>query len=94
MTTDKCFSCKRRKDKSLLCTICGIGINGEREYYTRKPITNADRIRAMTDEALAELLKSIRYSWTCVPRDNGNRCADFKDNCHACWLDWLKQEVE
>lgn len=58
-----------------------------------KPITNADRIRAMTDEKLADWLKSIRYSWTCVPRDNGNRCADFKDDCKACWLDWLKKEV-
>lgn len=59
-----------------------------------KPKTNAERIRAMTDEALAEWLKSIRYSWTCVPRNNGNRCADFKDDCNACWLDWLKKEVE
>lgn len=52
MTTDKCFSCER-KDVSPLCGICGVGMNGEREHYKRKPITNADRIRAMTDEELA-----------------------------------------
>lgn len=57
-------------------------------------MTNADKIRAMPDEELAGWLHSIRYSWTCVPRDNGNRCATFKDDCDACWLDWLKQEAE
>ena len=56
--------------------------------------TKADKIRVMTDEELAEWLKNIRYSWTCLPRDNGNRCADFKDDCEACWLDWLRQEKE
>lgn len=58
----------------------------------RKTITNANKIRSMSDEELAEWLKNIRYSWTCVPRDNGNRCADFEDDCKACWLDWLRQE--
>ena len=56
--------------------------------------TNADRIRSMSDEELAVWLRNIRYSWTCVPRDNGNRCSDFNDDCNACWLDWLKQECE
>ena len=59
----------------------------------KKP-SNADHIRAMSDEELAEWLKNIWYSCTCGPRDNGNRCADFKDDCNACWLDWLKQEAE
>lgn len=58
------------------------------------PKSNADKIRAMTDEELAEWLKNIRFSWTCLPRDNGNRCADFKDDCKACWLNWLEQEAE
>ena len=60
----------------------------------RKPKTNADKLRAMSDEELAVWLRNIRYSWTCVPRDNGNRCSNFNDDCNACWLDWLKQEAE
>ena len=63
------------------------------DHLQAQPITNADRIRTMTDEELADWLKSIRYSWTCVPKDNGNRCSVFKDDCNACWLDWLKQEA-
>lgn len=58
------------------------------------PKSNADKIRAMTDEELAVWLHSIRYSWTCIPRDNGNRCTDFKDDCEACWLNWLKQGTD
>lgn len=50
--------------------------------------TNADKIRAMTDEELAELLVSTD--------------GDFPPNCEdvpvrkleSYWLDWLKQEVE
>lgn len=60
----------------------------------RRLITNADRIRAMSDEELADWLRNIRFSWKCVPRDNGNRCADFKDDCKACWFDWLRQEAD
>lgn len=93
MTTDKCFSCKR-KGESLLCGICGIGINGEREYYTRKPITNADKIRALTDEELADFLDrwemgDIDYSKTFCDLCKGQY------DCHNdCLLDWLKKEVE
>ena len=51
-------------------------------------MTNAGKIRAMTDEELAELLVSTD--------------GDFPPNCEsvpvrkleAYWLDWLKQEVE
>ena len=98
MITDKCFSCKR-KDGSLLCGICGIGMNGEREYYMRKPITNADRIRAMTDEELAELIgdnidcaickKEIFQITTCP----GSLTVDGK-GCYGCWLDRLRQEAK
>ena len=44
----------------------------------RKPITNADRIRSMTDEELAEWASAITLS----------EFGDKKD-----WLDWLKQEA-
>lgn len=92
MTTDKCFSCKR-KEESLLCGICGIGMNGEREYYTRKPITNADHIRTMSDEELADWFSKIQ-----------NDIADYYDRGHVfapelptlkdSWLDWLNKECE
>ena len=48
--------------------------------------TNAERIRNMTDEELAEFL-------------GGKGCVDCKReceevHCESCWLEWLKQEAE
>ena len=51
-------------------------------------MTNADHIRAMTDDELAQRL----YLSTCVHIfDNKVECKD--NGCKKCWLDWLKQEV-
>ncbi len=56
---------------------------------TKAPkLTNADRIRSMTDKELAKLLVSTD--------------GDFPPNCEdvpvskleAYWLDWLRQEAE
>lgn len=54
----------------------------------RKPQTNADRIRSMTDEELAGLLKEVKedYQWA---------NPDYPD-CDDCgeWLEWLQSEAE
>ena len=49
-----------------------------------KPQTNADRIRAMSDEELALLLSTLPRAY---PK-NG-----FDPTCKNCWLDWLRQEA-
>lgn len=54
----------------------------------RKPMTNADRIRAMTDEELAEWIYLTVGFRDCPIRED--RC--FED-CEKRWLDWLKQEA-
>ena len=48
--------------------------------YRTEPITNADRIRAMSDEELAELLEEMTY--------------DSMEHRAKYWLRWLKQPVE
>ena len=56
------------------------------------PKTNADRIRAMTDEELAEFMcHSVSPSGTV----NCSSCEaqGFCRMGHNGWLDWLKQEV-
>ena len=52
--------------------------------------TNADRIRAMSDEKLAEFITSG------VPKDacKGRCGGDESFPCSECVLDWLKEEVE
>lgn len=49
----------------------------------RKPITNADRIRSMTDEELAEYLDGVCHDlWQMFVADP-----------QKMWLEWLKEEV-
>lgn len=60
------------------------------EIFGNKPLTNADRIRAMTDEELAELLRDEQ----CNACDwQGNDCGD-EAQCKADVLKWLKQECD
>lgn len=63
----------------------------------RKPITNADRIRAMSDEELAEFIQKSGYgSCPNVPQCPQYESGDkpyTEDGCRKCWLDWLKQEA-
>lgn len=49
-----------------------------------KPVTNADRIRAMTDEELAKIV-------CCQDHKSGDEC--FDASCYDCTLEWLKQEA-
>lgn len=59
----------------------------------QKPQTNADRIRGMTDEELAEFLGKVTAGGygMCAP---GHYDCTGKDSCAPCWLDWLKEEGE
>ena len=69
------------------------------EWYAeikKQPMTNADRIRSMTDEELAEFLSDITYF--CRGRQDNYRCNECSlQKCGACNEicigDWLKQEV-
>ena len=63
----------------------------EELHYPKTPyLTNADRIRAMTDEELARWRSrgqcpTWRYhgDYDCMNR-----------SCKDCWLEWLKQEIK
>ena len=77
--------CDRCKEYARCCL--NYDCDNCRRIRTVEP-TNADRIRSMTDEEMAELLVSTD--------------GDFPPNCEdvpvrkleAYWLDWLKQEAE
>lgn len=58
------------------------------EWYVVK--TNADRIRSMSDEELAELLRDTQCN-SCAWQ--GNDC-DYADECKAEKLEMLKQECD
>lgn len=63
------------------------------ESVVIKQQTNADRIRAMTDEELANLINRIEPKFCHDGWDYMIGCDEDKD-CVMCWLDWLRQEVD
>lgn len=67
-------------------------ILGSGEETAPKPITNADRIRYMTDEELARLFADGNCGY-CRIHDFcfSKGCAI---NCEEVWLDWLRNEVK
>ena len=63
--------------------------------YRTEPITNAQKIRAMSDEELAKAIASKAYTGACNDFDisyDGNCC----HNCEKCdaIIKWLKQLAE
>lgn len=65
-------------------------IPAERGLSPVMPITNADRIRQMSDDELATLFGD---ACACL-YDDADVCEKFGGACDRCWLDWLKQEVD
>lgn len=64
----------------------------ENNWCCFSPITNADRIRAMTDEELAKWMANKVECQYCSVRSEW--CTESEASCRTNWLDWLKQEVE
>lgn len=61
-------------------------LNKQKEEITTRILTNADRIRAMTDAELANWLNN--HNFNCPPVE----CPG--EDCVGCWLDWLQQEED
>ena len=74
----------------LVCNLCRyVDENGMRVPSNWKPIVNnnADRIRAMSDEELAEFLRCPREFENPAP-------VCFAVRCNECVAIWLKQPVK
>lgn len=66
-------------------------------FERKVTMTNGDRIRAMTDEELADKISAMIHMdcLNCVVLQND--CIAWENSsvdCKAAWLDWLKQEAE
>lgn len=90
METGICPFCGKKVDKFIMfrgdvvgCRYCGI--------HTKQ--TNADRIRAMTDEELAEFITPVKCV-DCHLLDCGIGEIGNNKSCTERILDWLKQEGE
>lgn len=81
MIRGDCNTCvhKEKASDSATCVECGIA---SKNY---KPITNADRIRAMSEDELAWFYaEKIASCYGCE--------SSTMEDCYKCWLDWLKSE--
>lgn len=87
MAHEKCATCKRssKADGWAVCANC-LHNNSRKDRY--EPLTNADRIRNMTDEELATLISGGDHicdripEWVC----KGAKCFD-------CCLAWLRSPM-
>jgi hypothetical protein len=55
--------------------------------------TNADRIRSMTDEELAEWITELTNCEVYPYTRKDAPCIPIGQTCAASWLDWLKGEA-
>jgi len=87
-----CTKCANRNNE-----YCLYGCyNGESFKFITNP-TNADRIRSMTDEELADCLSKNRGGCRALTTESyvcDFYTDDLNTDCKACWLDWLQKEVE
>ena len=94
MTDSICNKCINRNECKMREPTANVGACYCYEYDPR--FTNAERIRAMSDEELAEFLIQNRGGCRALTTES-YVCDFYKDDlntdCKSCWLDWLKQEA-
>lgn len=66
--------------------------SGGHEIEEKKPMTNGDRIRAMTDEELAKFIPDWSYTNAC--KLSGEVYIDCNNECEKCVAEWLKEPAE
>lgn len=66
-------------------------IEQQTEEEPAKVQTNGDRIRAMSDEELADFLNTVNV---CDTRTNEECRIMFCASCRDCVLDWIRQPYE
>ena len=96
MEHDGCVGCKYEKESpdSKYCLGCK---QNAIDKYT--PMTNADAIRNMSDEELAEFLLKVNsaYAEPCMLSGGDCKWEDYPTRdkgCKDCFLEYLRKEVE
>ena len=87
----KCGNCVIQRKKPI-CNSC-------MEYSHFQPMSNADKIRAMSDEELAEFLESFEVCTNCEYKEKTIGLCTFDNICThgfatAMALKWLQSEAD
>jgi hypothetical protein len=83
----RCKDCKHDNGKC-------VGVSrraSHKNCFEPKVMTNADRIRAMSDEELADFLSQYKFCDIC---DEGCDSCTYNGDCDKRLLQWLKQPAE
>lgn len=81
---DRCAAdCRHERNPNEIVVKCGA---------YKSPMTNADRIRAMSDEELANFIPDWRHTKAC--KCNEHEFIGCDNQCEKCVLEWLKQPAE
>lgn len=80
-----CYNKNDYCDHSENCDNCNVWVLGK---GGKKVPSNADRIRAMTDEELTQWFTPRG----CPSQDSHSKC--FERSCADCWKEWLQQPCE
>ena len=83
-----CFNCARSGTNCEVWHNCGEDCPG----WDRKVVTNADRIRAMTDEELAKFIPNWSYTDAC--KCGEKPYVDCNNECEKGVSEWLQQPAE
>ena len=59
-----------------------------------EPKTNADKIRNMSDEELAEFMSENTSCYYCKVQCEDRPNSPTESSCNFRWLDWLQSEAE
>lgn len=87
---EKCNTCMHGYP-NVACANCGTGF---RNYLPYTPPTNADRIRSVNDEELANAISAAlgKMSYGCYRCPAEDFC--HSGECEQAWLDWLQQPAK
>ena len=102
----KCKNCLNlgdlyNEDNEIICKWChkiwdSPDIIRERDCKHFEPQTNADAIRNMTDEELADFLVKVNtaYAEPCMVSGGDCKHENTDKDCKDCFLEWLQAEAK
>lgn len=88
MENNNCGMCRHNVPEGVM--VCDGCIHDQSRKDRFEPMTNGDRIRAMTDEALAEELAD----YLCNKIQDIGLCEKYKDCWQGCRVDYLRSPME
>lgn len=92
MEHDGCVGCKYENEDFNSKHCLGCTQNAIDKY---KPMTNADKIRSMSDEELAEFMVNFEKAGGCAMCSIGSQGECYSiSKCKDGYISWLKSEVK